>query len=115
MNSTEILEQLRLTGGATLDRTLNPVTDIKFVSSCYGHELKIALQALDTFDLDLTLKHYKKLAKNLGAYIGLWIHQGFLYLDISKNFDTKEECLTFARGNRQIAIFDATTKQAIEV
>lgn len=115
MNETEILDHVKAHGGITLTPQLEPTTGLKFVASLFGHELRVALKAMDTFDLKETLKHYKKLARKVGAQIGLWIDNGQLFIDVSKNFDTVEECKQFAQSNRQLAYYDALNGQSIRM
>lgn len=113
MNDIEILEHVRGNGGITLTPEMEIQQDIKFVSALFGHEVKVAVQALDNFDLKTTLKYYRKLAKKFNASVGLWIDEGLLYIDIGKNFESEEECRNFAVSNRQKAYFDAIRGQSV--
>lgn len=47
--------------------------------------------------------------------IGLWVHNGYAYLDVSRHFYSLDECTGYASEGGQIAIFDCANKSDIDV
>lgn len=47
--------------------------------------------------------------------VNTWLDDGIIYLDISVNVEDLQEALTFAEENKQLAIYDCTTGESIEV
>ena len=52
------------------------------------------------------VKSYLKKAKRLNAFVGFWVDDGKIYLDLSINISNKKEALKIAKNNKQLAIFD---------
>lgn len=50
-----------------------------------------------------------------GAYLGGWLHDGLLFLDVSSNVDTLEKARALGRAYSQIAVWDVQAKQEISV
>lgn len=46
-------------------------------------------------------------------YIGLWLDNNIMYIDISININDKVEALEFAKYNKQLAIFDIINNDSI--
>lgn len=91
-------------GGATLEARGLDITTLKrgYMVSLKGFELKTSLEALDK----RTLERYQKIANARGAYVGLWLDAGVLYVDISKNIMQYQTALSMAKTNEQLAIYD---------
>lgn len=49
------------------------------------------------------------------VFIGGWVEEGELYLDISSKIDTEDEARNLALRNEQKAIFDNKSKQTIYI
>jgi len=49
-----------------------------------------------------------------GTYLGGWIDGGRLYLDVSHNIESKEEAMTYADDQNQLAMFNAGTGEYVE-
>lgn len=56
---------------------------------------------------------YFNAVKEKGIYIGFWIDNNKLYIDISKRYNTKILALKVAKDNRQLAIFDNKSGKSI--
>lgn len=52
------------------------------------------------------VKSYLKKAKKLNAFVGFWVDNNKIYLDLSINVSNKKEALKIAKINNQLAIFD---------
>lgn len=83
-----------------------------FMVSLYGYEKVIK----DIKYLELAqVKSYLKKAKKLDAFVGFWIDDEQVYLDISVNIGDKKEALRTARENKQLAIFDCLNVETIRL
>lgn len=83
-----------------------------FMVSLYGYEKVIK----DIKYLELAqVKSYLKKAKKLNAFVGFWIDEGKIYLDISVNVGDKKEALRIAKENKQLAIFDCSDMETIRL
>lgn len=49
-----------------------------------------------------------------GTYLGGWVDEGRLYLDVSHNIESKEEAMTYADDQNQLAMFNAGTGEYVE-
>ena len=111
--TNELYDEILKNGGLTLDKNFNKI-DKKtgFMVSIEGFERK-----LDRFtyeDVKAVVDEYKSLLKGT-LYLGFWIDEGILYIDISKWFRDKSEALKFGKQNKQIAIFDLKNSESIRV
>lgn len=50
---------------------------------------------------------------NNNLYIGLWLDNNIMYIDISINIQDKTEALEFAKYNKQLAIYDIINNNSI--
>lgn len=48
-------------------------------------------------------------------FVGAWINEGKLYLDVVKVYQSREEALAVAAGAQQTAIYDVVNKECIRV
>ncbi len=109
------LETIKKLGGITLKPNGAQAKNLKFIASQYGNEIKANISAIDDEYLKGTLEHYKQIARNFNAFVGLWVNEGSLFIDISHNFYTLEDCLKFAKAHNQIAVYDATKEKVVTV
>lgn len=108
MNVKELKEELKKSGGLTLSADYTKATEKNgFYVSKIGYEKIINIEDLESY-----IKMYSKmLLKN--EYIGLWIDNGLLYIDITKHYKNKKEALKIGIKNKQKAIFDIANKKDI--
>lgn len=59
------------------------------------------------------LQKAEKTARNLGGYLGVWVDEGVIYLDVSVCVDNIETAFMLGRKNEQKAIFDNNLKTSI--
>jgi len=60
------------------------------------------------------LNKNKKLIREHDNFIGTWINNSLVYIDVSKQFHTEADCIKFARENKQLFYYDAKKGIAIE-
>lgn len=108
----ELLNRALRFGGATVGRNGEPYTGTGFAVSKDGHELKVPVRMAS---VSLIREWVKQLKLDDDDYIGAWIDEGYLYLDVSRIIPDKEEALITAKLWRQKAIYDFETGQSIYV
>lgn len=105
-----IKKHIKEYGGATLASD-GAITALKsgFMVSRAGYEFKS--KKLSYFRL---LKHLR-LAQRLGAYAGLWIDDGIIYMDISDNIKARPMAIYTGIKNNQLSIYDCATGDYIRL
>lgn len=101
-------------GGFSLDKDLNPVTDLTYVVSVHGTEQQIPLSIVQPNDI-LSYRAEHADALSGGMIFGGWLDGSVCYLDLSKNFHALPEAMTFAQANEQKAIWDNANQFALPV
>lgn len=98
-------------GGITLNSD-GKIAELKngYMVSLDGYEKK--LKSIKLVDLK-QVKSYLKTAKKLNAYVGFWLDDNTIYLDISININNKKIALKTAKENKQLAIFNCKKKESI--
>lgn len=103
-------------GGFTIDGNFKPIQEkTGFMVSMYGYEkiypLNGSYKALesDIIKYQAIIKNYKNL------YIGLWIDNGLIYLDISKHYSSKKRAIQAGIQNDQLAIYDIKKGESIDL
>lgn len=105
------IDEIIKSGGATLDKELQPLQAKKgYMYSIIGYEKIYNLD--DKENILKTIKEYQKIIKG-NLYIGLWIDDNKLYIDISKLESNKTRALQFAEDNIQLAIYDIAKNESI--
>lgn len=107
------IEKIIKNGGATLTKELEETQDTKrFVVSLYGKEQVFKLNQLE--ELEQAVLSYARSLKK-GYYIGLWVNDNKVYLDVSTSFNRKNQAMKFGKDNKQIAIFDTKENNSLNV
>ena len=118
-NFIRVFESIQKTGGASFclhTGELNPPTG--YMVSEEGNEMKFAIpKTLNKFQ-DIVIQYMLKKSKAFvfespDEYLGFWIDNNQLYIDISRRFENKQSAIGYGRINNQIAIFDNANKQSI--
>ena len=101
-------------GGFTIDGNFKPIQEKNgFMVSLYGYE-KIYPCNGDYKALKADIMKYKNIvAKYKNLYIGLWIDNGLIYLDISKHYNSKKRAIQSGIDNDQLAIYDIAKNKSI--
>ena len=106
MLNDKMIKEILKNGGATLDVNYNNFNaSAGYMVSLYGYEVKTDINNIEAIKKELENK--KEIAQKIkGAYIGLWVDSGLVYLDISKYIIDYNEALETARSHKQQAIYD---------
>ena len=106
MLNDKIIKKMINNGGATLDYNYdNFSASFGFMVSIKGHEKKIDINDIENIKKEITKKR-ELIKTKKGYYIGLWVENDILYIDISKHIINYNKALEVARNNKQLAIYD---------
>lgn len=99
--------------GATLNKELKKASiNGGFMVSLEGVEVQ--KNKNDIEGIKKAIEEKKEIIKdNNNLYIGLWLDNNIMYIDISINIIDKVEALEFAKYNKQLAIFDIINNDSI--
>ena len=75
--------------------------------------LKMPLDLWLELEDQASIDDYSKIASDINGYIGCWIDDGNVYIDISANIQDKEKALQTAKRNNQLAIYDIANSESI--
>lgn len=121
MNYRKIFASLNETGGASFKpdtNILNPQSG--YMVALKGHEeiwsIPTSLEGFKQMIKDYIADHYttmqlKGQANNI--YVGLWVNNGVLYVDLSERFAFKQPAINAGIARNQIAIWDCENKTEI--
>jgi hypothetical protein len=110
MNNKEIIKETLKNGGLTLDLKAKK----GFMCSIYGMEKTFTIDHLE--ELEKELDNYKRIAKTKkGLYVGLWVNDNIIYLDLSKLYKSKSQAIKKGIENKQKAIYDLEHQKDIEI
>ena len=97
--------------GASLNKDLQPVNyNNGFMVSLLGYEKTYTEEQKE--EIKQTISEYQKILKN-NQFIGIWKHEGIVYIDISKLYKKKQDAITNGIKNKQLAIYDLKNKKDI--
>jgi hypothetical protein len=121
MNKTQLnalLQHIQLTGGATL----TPKGELTafssgFMVSLAGYETqtqvnKIDLKALNNY-FNTALKLTRSKDSKGKAYVGFWLDNDVLYIDISIHVEQRITAIQLGTKNKQLAIYDCKACNSI--
>ena len=107
----DLKQMLINNGGFTLSSSLQDVSlDSGYMVAYKEHENIIDINSLE---LGQSINTTQDNAKKLNAFVGGWLDNGLVYLDVSKHFTDKDKALEFARQEKQIAIYDIEKGESI--
>ena len=114
-DTKRLINEILKNGGATLNTELeNANLKNGYMVSMAGYETVISLEDLKDYkQVEKILIKYKKLARKKGAFIGAWINENKLYLDLSKNYKRLGNAMKIGKKNNQLAIFDINNLEEI--
>ena len=113
MLNNKMIKEILKNGGATLDVNYNNFNaSVGYMVSLDGYEAKIDINNIEAIKKEIETK--KEIAQKInGAYIGLWVENNILYVDISKHIINYNKALETARNNKQLAIYDLKNNDSI--
>ncbi len=85
------------------------------VSIFKDREIKLPIADLSTQIIKNYCLENSDLFADKDNFLGAWVEAGLVYLDISKLETSKQRALKLAKDNGQLAIFDLTNLETINV
>lgn len=106
MVNNELINEIIKNGGATLTRELKQAELKKgYMVSLEGAESQTNKN--DYKAIIQAIKEKQEIVKdNSDLYIGLWVDNDTMYVDVSINISDKVEALEFGKKNKQLALYD---------
>lgn len=86
-----------------------------YMVSLEGLEVRIGTKAFSPQWLDHFILRNRTLLENPNYYVGAWVENGFVYLDISECTNSLEQATKLARQRNQLAIYDVSCGVVIQV
>lgn len=104
-------------GGFTIDKELKDITEKSgYMVSIYGLEKTYNINNDYMESLEKDILSYKELIKDKkNMYIGLWIDNDIIYLDISKHYKNKQKAIISGINNDQLSIYDIKNNSCIDL
>ena len=99
--------------GATLDCNYNNFSsNVGFMVSLKGQEVKVDKNDIKRIKREIEEKR-KFIQNKKGLYVGLWLEDDILYIDVSVHIVNYLKALEVARNNDQKAIYDLKNNDSI--
>ena len=112
MENNRIIEIIE-NKGATLDYNYNNFSSSNgFMVSVKGQEVKVNKNDIEEIKKEVEKKR-EFIKDKKGLFIGLWLEDDILFIDISIHIIDYLEALEVARNNEQLAIYDLKNKDSI--
>ena len=112
MKSNKIMEIIE-NGGATLDKNYNNFNSNEgFMVSIKGQEVKIDKNDIQGIQREIEKKR-EFIKDKEGLFIGLWLDNDIIFVDVSIHIMDYLEALEVARNNDQLAIYDLQKNDSI--
>lgn len=105
------IKKIIFEGGATLNKYGEDfVSDKGFMVSVFGAEFKTTDEGTAKSKIE---EYIEKIQTQEGLFVGVWVDEGEVYVDLSIHILDYNEALEVARNNKQKAIFDLKNKTSI--
>lgn len=110
-NIKTIIEEIKENNGGTYNKELKSI-NVKsgYMVSLQGYEVK---SRTDEETEQAIIKNMEIIKGLDNAYLGAWIDEGIVYIDISVLVENKEDALELGKINNQIAIYDIQNNESI--
>ena len=110
-NIKTIIEEIKENGGGTYNKELKSISAKNgYMVSLQGFERKCKTEQ----EIEKAITENMEIIRGLdGAYLGAWIDEGIVYIDISVLVDNKEDAMQLGKLNNQLAIYDIQNNESI--
>lgn len=110
-NIRKIIEEIKENNGGTYNKDLKSINASKgFMVSLQGYERKCRTEE----ETEEAITENMEIIQGLdGAYLGAWIDEGVIYIDVSVLVENKEDAMQLGKINNQLAIFDIENNESI--
>lgn len=110
-NIKKIIEEIKENGGGTYNKELKSINATSgYMVSLLGYERKC--KTIE--EIEKAITENTEIIRGLdSAYLGAWIDEGIVYIDISVLVENKEDALQLGKINNQLAIYDIQNNESI--
>ena len=116
MNANKFIQLLKENSGVSYNMITKEYNPNKgFFVSLPNLETKVSLQSLSVDDIVTFINKHRSLLQDKTKFIGGWIDNNIVYLDISEQIENKREALERGYKHNQLAIYDANKGEVIDL
>jgi hypothetical protein len=112
-NLKEFVAAIIENGGATYNLANGGTVDKGYMVSKKGFEMKFQPKVDVTQAVCQFIKEFGFELYEVENFIGAWIDEGVLYLDVSNNFAKRSDAIREGYKNEQLAIFDVVAQESL--
>ena len=116
MNANKFIQLLKENSGVSYNMITKEYSPNKgFFVSLPNLETKVSLKSLSVDDIVTFINRHRTLLQDKTKFIGGWIDNEVVYLDISEQIFDKREALELGYKHNQLAIYDANEGKVIDL
>ena len=116
MNANKFIQLLKDNSGASYNMITKEYNPNKgFFVSLPNLETKVSLQSLSVDDIVTFINRHRTLLQDNKKFVGGWIDNDTVYLDISEQLFDKREALERGYKHNQLAIYNANDGKVIDL
>ena len=116
MNTNKFIQLLKDNSGVSYNMVTKEYDPNKgFFVSLPNLETKVSLQSLSVDDIATFINKHRTLLQDKTKFIGGWVDNEVVYLDISEQIFDKREALERGYKHNQLAIYDANKGKVIDL
>ena len=116
MNANKFIQLLKDNSGVSYNMITKEYNQNKgFFVSLPNLETKVSLQSLSVDDIATFINKHRSLLQDKTKFIGGWIDNYTVYLDISEQIFDKREALERGYKHNQLAIYNANKGEVIDL
>lgn len=116
MNANKFIQLLKENSGVSYNMITKEYDPNKgFFVSLPNLETKVSLDSLSVDDIATFINRHRTLLQDKTKFVGGWIDNNIVYLDISEQIENKREALERGYKHNQLAIYDANLGQVINL
>jgi hypothetical protein len=112
-NLKEFVAAIIENGGATYNLANGGTVDKGYMVSKKGFEMKFQPEVDVTQAVCQFIKEFGFELYEVENFMGAWIDEGVLYMDVSNNFEKRSEAIKEGYKNEQLAIFDVVAQKSL--
>lgn len=116
MNANKFIQLLKENNGVSYNMVTKEYNPNKgYFVSLPNLETKVSLNSLSVDDIVTFINRHRTLLQDKTKFIGGWIDNKVVYLDISEQIFDKREALERGYKHSQLAIYDANESKVIDL
>jgi hypothetical protein len=112
-NLKEFVAAIIENGGATYNLAIGDTAHKGYMVSKKGFEMKFLPETEVRVAVIQFMEKYGFELYEVENFMGAWIDEGILYMDISNNFTKRSEAIREGYKNEQLAIYDVVAQKSV--